>query len=97
MENIMKESTCGNCPNLKFNTSTGLAVAYCSATDGEFIVPHEGVLKDGKRGNPTMVTLWRIPSFCPRSDSEVLKSGRQAPRAEWIKREVPADGKLYIK
>lgn len=79
----MKESTCGECKNLKFSNMGGMALAYCDATDGEFIVPHKSV-RGNSRTVHTNVTLWRVPEFCPRPNSEVLKSETQAPEKEWV-------------
>lgn len=87
---MMKETTCGNCKNLKFSNMGGLALAYCGASKGGSIVPHRGELTNG-RGSDTEVVLWRVPEFCARPDSEVLKSEKQAPQKQWVKVVIDAN------
>lgn len=84
---MSKETTCGRCEHLAFGDIAGLKTAYCSfgRDDGDgSIVPHSSELIDGKRGSPTKITLWRVPEWCERPDSEVTKSKDQAPRDLWV-------------
>lgn len=82
-----KETTCGKCKHLAFGDMMGLKSAYCSfgRDDGDGpIVPHHSEIVDNKRGNPSLITLWRVPEWCQRPGSEVIKSEKQAKKSEWI-------------
>lgn len=83
------ENTCGNCVNVRYSEfSEGCCkVAHCNATKERFIIPHKGELKNGKIGNPTVVTFWRIPDFCPK-DVGVIKSEKHAPKKDWVIKEI---------
>jgi hypothetical protein len=86
-----KETTCGKCPHLALGNMMGLKTAYCSfgRDDGDGpIVPHSSEIEGGVRGNPTIMTLWRIPLECKRPDEEVHKSAKQAKARHWVKLRV---------
>jgi len=68
-----REATCGNCPNLIVGAMNCLV---CEPEDA--IVPHDF---DGET-----YILWRVPVFCPREDSEVVKSEKMAAKKQWVKR-----------
>lgn len=72
----MREKTCGNCKNIRVTDIMGLYIFGCSKS--ECIIPHGACSKTKK------VTFWRVPKLCPRSDDEVLKSDKQAPKKEWV-------------
>jgi len=85
---MSKELTCGKCGHLAFGGIGGLVTAYCSfgRDDGDGpIVPHGSEIEGGVRGNPSIITLWRIPTSCQRPDDEVHKSDKQAKKSEWVK------------
>jgi hypothetical protein len=70
------EHTCGNCEEIKFDKNSRWAVAGCKLTD--LVIPHF-CEHDKKR-----LTFWRIPNDCPRPDTEVKKSERQARQNQWV-------------
>ena len=72
----MSEKTCGNCDKVRVTDVMGMYIFGCSETG--FVIPHEAIKETEK------VTFWRIPPCCPRTDNEVFKSEKQAPRKEWI-------------
>tara|TARA_R110001583_G_scaffold162327_1_gene314475 strand:- start:2028 stop:2282 length:255 start_codon:yes stop_codon:yes gene_type:complete len=77
-----KEVTCGNC---QFAKSGALNWVFCEPIDAA--IPHDF---DGER-----YTFWRIPTYCPKSDSEVVKSEDRAPKKSWVfksKSEIPKLG-----
>lgn len=74
-----KEATCGNCKNAKVGA---MNIVFCEPLDS--LIPHEF---DGER-----YIFWRIPTFCPRESTEVVKSDETAPKDKWVfklKDEVP--------
>lgn len=73
------ERTCGNCKHVFCGGVMNHPIAACVITDN--VVPHES-MGDGK------FTFWRIPLGCPRTDGEVLKSEKQAPKKYWTTKNV---------
>jgi hypothetical protein len=72
----MKEITCGECKNINVSNAMGMPIFGCKLTG--YVIPHEAISETEK------VTFWRVPLCCPRSENEVLKSEKQAPRNEWV-------------
>lgn len=71
-----KHLTCGDCVDINVTSAMYMPIFGCKRTG--YVIPHEAVMKSEK------VTFWRVPDFCPRSDDEVSKSDKLAPRSEWI-------------
>lgn len=88
----MRSVTCAGCPHLRHGDFMGLAFAFCDfdGTGNGPIVPHDATLESGKRGDATLVTLWRVPLECPRPDSEVDKRTTKAKPSEWVTVRVEA-------
>ena len=74
----MREFTCGNCKSLHLGCDR-FHVAGCKETG--FVVPH-GM---DNTGDVAKFEFWRVPISCPRPDSEVVKSEKQAKRKDWVK------------
>jgi hypothetical protein len=74
------EFTCGNCDKLMLSKNERYNHPGCQATDD--VVPHE---YDGEK-----LIFWRVPTHCPRSDNDVKKSEKRAPKKHWVIRN-PAD------
>jgi hypothetical protein len=70
------ETTCGNCKEVNFDPNSRWAVAGCKLTD--FVIPHYCEHTEKR------LTFWRVPEACPRPDSEVKKSAKQAPKKQWV-------------
>ncbi|CAM0103247.1 hypothetical protein PODOV084v1_p0036 [Vibrio phage 340E47.2] len=73
----MSKNTCGNCENLRVTSAWRgqMFIASCGATEDGLIVPHEW--------SGETITLWRVPSFCTRTDK--VKSEAQAPHKDWVR------------
>jgi hypothetical protein len=85
-----KHATCGNCENVRYGDMCGLKTAYCGfqMDDDGPIVPHHAELKNGNRGDPTIIIFWRVPMWCHRDDNEVIKSDSKAKESEWVYKEL---------
>ena len=65
--------TCATCPNLEYESLGSTRVFGCRLT-GE-MTPHATT--------PGVATFWRVPTECPRPDTDVDKRETRALRCEW--------------
>lgn len=71
----MKEHTCGNCKHL-VKVGSRNWIFGCERTGS--VVPHSADYSKDE------IIFWRVPVECPRPDSEVVKSQKQAPKKVWV-------------
>jgi hypothetical protein len=83
----VKEQNCAKCPHLEIMPVVNMCVVGCGKTGA--MVPARAHNRDDPSG-PVSITCWRVPTWCPRPESEVEKREDRAPESTWTEFEWSA-------